>query len=267
MPQLLDYPRYAWQLVRGDRSTGERNAFERRWRDISPYLDGQGSLRVLDLGNGRLRPQYALLRAAGHRVYGLDLINRPNRSWQNIAYAVARQVYTRRLGISSASAAPETLVCGDVGRLPFPDAFFDLAISMAAFEHFLDVPAVVGELSRVLRPGGIAWVCLHPFTSPSGGHNVSFTESPLRHIPPGVDPWDHLRRRRLPFTVPLNEWRWHQYVEEFGRHFDVLAHYCAGREGEHLLTPEIQAELPGYSRDELTCAALVIMVRKPARAA
>ena len=35
------------------------------------------------------------------------------------------------------------------------------------------------------------------------------------------------------------------------------------REGERLLTPEIEAELAAYSRDELTCGAYVIVARKP----
>jgi hypothetical protein len=34
------------------------------------------------------------------------------------------------------------------------------------------------------------------------------------------------------------------------------------REGEHLLTPKIEAELSEYSRDELTCGAYVIIARK-----
>lgn len=263
MPQIADYPRYAFQLLRGDRTQGERSAVEARWRDVGPYLDITRPLRVLDLGNGRLRPQYTLLRAAGHQVYGVDLVNRPQRSTINAAYKVARRLYAWRLGVPAAAAAGETLVCSDVGRLPFPDGYFDLTISMAAFEHFLDVPRVVAEVARVLRPGGVAWICLHLFTCPSGGHNVSFTESPLRHVPPGVDAWDHLRQRKLPFTVPLNEWRQHQYLEAFGQELQVLTHYCVTREGEEMLTPEIEAELAGYTRDELTCGALVIMARKP----
>jgi hypothetical protein len=110
----------------------------------------------------------------------------------------------------------------------------------------------------------VVWASVHLFTSPTGGHNLSFTEFPLRSVPKGVDPWDHLRKRRLPFTVPLNEWRRDQYLEAFERHFQVEAHYCAMREGEVLLTPEIEAELRDYSRDELTSAAYVIVARKAA---
>jgi len=261
-PQLTDYPRYAWQLLQGHRSWMEQTTGQQRQRDIAPYLDTDQSLRVLDLANGRLRPQYTLLRAAGHDVYGIDFVNRPFASWKDQAYRAARRLYTWRLGLPLQIAAGRTLACGDVGALPYADNTFDLVSSIAAFEHFLDVPAVVAELHRVLRPGGVAWISIHLFTSPSGGHNLSFVEVPLRTIPQGIDAWDHLRKRRLPFSVPLNEWRKDQYLATFARQFELLQHYCATCEGENLLTPQIAAELSDYSRDELTCSAYVIVARK-----
>ncbi len=258
----VDYVRYAWQMLNGSRGNCERSMAEKRQQDIAPYLDINKPLRVLDVANGRLRPQYALLKAADHNVYGIDYINRPSITKTNVAYKLARCLYNRQLRIPTESASPCTLACGDVGLQPFPSESFDLAVSAAAFEHFLDVPSVVAELYRVLKPGGVVWASIHLFTSPTGGHNVSFTQFPLRTLPKGVDAWDHLRKRRLSFHVPLNEWRKHQYLEAFALHFEVLNHYCAMREGEHLLTPEIAAELSAYSRDELTCGAFVIVARK-----
>ena len=154
------------------------------------------------------------------------------------------------------------LVCGNVTALPFGDESFDLVTSVAAFEHFLDVPRVIDELHRVVRSGGLVWACIHLFASPSGGHNVTLTEVPLRTLPRGIDAWDHLRRRRLPFHVPLNEWRRDQFLAAFERRFDVVNHYCAIREGEDWLTPTIRAELSAFSQDELTCAAYVILAKK-----
>ncbi|MFL5806072.1 MAG: class I SAM-dependent methyltransferase [Roseiflexaceae bacterium] len=258
----IDYLRYTWQMLNGFRVYAERGIAERRRHDIVPYVGSYKPLRILDVANGRLRPQYTLLKADGHHVYGIDLVNRPSRSRVDLAYGVARRLYTWKLGLRAEPHDTQTLLCGDVGRMSFPDAAFDLATSVAAFEHFLDVPAVVAELYRVLRPGGVAWISIHLFTSPTGGHNLSFTQFPLRSVPPGVDPWDHLRERRLPFFVPLNEWRKQQYLEAFARHFECVADYCAMREGEELLTPEVQAALTDYSRDELTCGAYVIVARK-----
>jgi SAM-dependent methyltransferase len=144
-----------------------------------------------------------------------------------------------------------------------PKNLSDLVSSVAAFEHFLDVAAVVKEIQRILKPGGVVYARIHLFTCPSGGHNINITEIPLRHLPKGVDPWDHLRKRRLPFDVPLNKWRLNQYRAEFQKHFEILKHYCAMREGENLLTLQIESELSNYTRDELTCGAYVIVARKP----
>lgn len=258
---ITDQLRYGWQLVNGTREKHERWLFEIRQNDIAPFLDGTPSLKILDLANGRLRPQYTLLRAAGHNVYGIDLVNRPERNWVEVSYRVARWLYARKMH-NRPQGSNRTLICGSVAHLPFRQNSFELVTSIAAFEHFYDVPTVVAEICRVLHPGGLAWVLIHLFTSLSGGHNVGLAETPLRTIPLGVEPWDHLRKRHLQFHVPLNQWRQNQYLEAFARHFEVIKDYCAMREGEEFLTPAIAAELSDYSRDELTCGAYVILARK-----
>jgi ubiquinone/menaquinone biosynthesis C-methylase UbiE len=43
---------------------------------------------------------------------------------------------------------------GDVTALPVPDTDFDRALSVQVLEYVTDVPAALGELLRVLRPGG-----------------------------------------------------------------------------------------------------------------
>ena len=259
---LVDKAHYLWQLLNGFRLRHEQRIANVHQLDTTPYFEGDLPLHILDLANGRLRPQYTLLKAAGHRVVGVDLANYPRTAPVDVAYRVARALFNIQAGWSALRVRADTLLCGDVGLLPFADASFDLVTSIAAFEHFLDVPRAVGEMRRVLRPGGLAWVLVHLFTSPSGRHNVKLSEVPLRSVPNGVDPWDHLRKRRLPFHVPLNEWRRDLYLKAFSRDFEVLRHYCLGREGERMLTPAIEAELSMYDRDDLTCGAYVIVARK-----
>jgi arsenite methyltransferase len=43
---------------------------------------------------------------------------------------------------------------GDVTALPVADADFDCALSVQVLEYVADIPAALGELYRVLRPGG-----------------------------------------------------------------------------------------------------------------
>ena len=259
---VKDYLHFGSHLVNGWRASHEQWIASLRRADIAPLQREESeSPIVLDLANGRLRPQYEILRGEGCRVYGIDVANHPKRGWQDHAYELARWLYAKGIRANDAHT-DSTLVCGDVCRLPFRNECFDVVTSVAAFEHFLDVPRVLKEIHRVVRPNGIVWVLVHLFTCLSGGHNVSLTQVPLCNIPPGIDPWDHLRRRRLPFHVPLNEWRRDQYLEEFQKSFEILKQYCAVREGEHLLTPQIENELSDFSPDELTCGAYVIVARK-----
>ena len=228
-------------MLTGARSKSEQEIAQRRERDIGPCLKKASPLRIFDLAKGSLQPQYTLLKAAGHRVCGIDLINRPQLSWTNLAYRVARRIFIWKLSVPAGDLNPETLVCGTSTAPPFRSNSFDLMTSVAAFEHFLYVPAVVAELYRVLRTSGLTWIGIHLFSRLSGGHNVNLSEVPLRTIPSGIEPWDHLRKRRMPFRVPLN---------------------CVLREGEKFLTPAIEAELVNYSRDELTCRSYVIIAEK-----
>src|SRR5215467_11805838 len=48
------------------------------------------------------------------------------------------------------------------GRIPFPDASFDVIVSESVMEHVMDYALTVREISRVLRSGGTA---LHLFPS------------------------------------------------------------------------------------------------------
>ncbi len=262
MPSIRDYASFGWQLLSGRRSREERDVSHKRDADFTQYLGSKRPLRILELGNGRLRGQYMLLKADGHQVYGVDLMNRKGDAFASMAYRIARRAFIWRAGLAANLAETGDLICADAGHLPFRCGAFDVVTSNAAFEHFFDVPRVVTEVSRVLRPGGLAWIVVHLFTSLSGAHNITLTQNPLRKMPAGVEPWDHLRRRRLPRNVPLNEWRRDQYVRAFTRDFGIVKIECVTREGEEFLTDEVRSELIGYDWDELTCGTLLMVGTK-----
>ena len=46
-------------------------------------------------------------------------------------------------------------------QFPFTDAYFDIVISNQVLEHVPDVNVILGEVSRVLRPGG-KFICVFP---------------------------------------------------------------------------------------------------------
>jgi SAM-dependent methyltransferase len=199
MQTISDYLRFGCQLMNGWRASHEQWIANLRNVDVAPFVNETKSLRVLDLANGRLRPQYKILRGSRLSRYWN---RRRELSEAKLAGSRVRDCSStlcRRIRANDLNS-DETLVCGDVSSLPFRDQSFDVITSVAAFEHFLEVPKVLKEVHRIACPGALVWVLVHLFSSPSGGHNVSLSQIPLRNIPRGIDPWDHLRKRRLNFT-------------------------------------------------------------------
>lgn len=96
-------------------------------------------LEILDVGcgGGLLAEEFAAL---GGRVTGVD----PSTESLEAARAHARE---RRLRI--------VYVQGVAEQLPFADQTFDAVYCCDVLEHVDDVPATLGEIARVLRPGGV----------------------------------------------------------------------------------------------------------------
>jgi len=155
----------------------------------------------------------------------------------------------------------------DGTHLPWPDESLDLVISNAVFEHVADCPAVVADLARVTRPGGISYHLWHNYYSYTGGHQ-----------PPSLcaqAPWGHLRG--IHHKRGLNRLRPQEIERTFSARFEILdlfavdAHHHkrgvdAAYQPDHAaaLTPEIARELADYDRDLLLTRAYLIVARKPA---
>lgn len=74
-------------------------------------------------------------------------------------------------------------VFGDGASLPFRDACFDGVFCLEVLEHVPEPESVLKEITRVLKPGGYAWISM-PFLYPL--HDAPFdfqrfTEYGLRH--------------------------------------------------------------------------------------
>jgi malonyl-CoA O-methyltransferase len=89
--------------------------------------------RVLDVGSGKGRFARVLKD------------NNPT------ARIVAFDLAEAMLRVVSKEIAP---CCGSMTSLPFPDAAFDAAYATESLEHAVDIENAVGEMCRVVRPGG-----------------------------------------------------------------------------------------------------------------
>ena len=111
------------------------------------YLDLSDGHRLLDVGSGKGALCGALSRK-GRAVVGVD----PSPE----AIRIARRY-----------AAPKTpFVLGSGECLAFAGAQFDRAVSVCVLEHTRDDAAVLREVSRVMKPGGIFALSVDSLNSP-----------------------------------------------------------------------------------------------------
>jgi len=240
-------------------------------------------LRVLDLGCGQTATQTVLFTADGADTVGVDVevptyamglgtivkVVRTNGIERAIKSFLRHWLFDRRFFRGLAAPYGGRLPFDqldvrlmDATALSFADDSFDFVSSAWVFEHIADVAAAVGEVNRVLRPSGIAWINAHLFPSLSGGHNLDW------HDPDGnpsgkVPAWDHLRDSRYPANVHLNRLRLEDYRRIFADAVDVVDEALTFQ-GVGLLTPAIKEELSkkGYTREDLTTASVRFLCRK-----
>jgi len=137
---------------------GSREYFERLLSardDHAPWMtaelgyDETSGLRVLDVGCGQGidLARYAL---AGAEVSGVDL--------------TPRHVELARAHLAAAGLTAEVLQ-GDAEALPFASESFDRVSSNGVLHHTPDMAAALGEVHRVLAPGGQARIVVYNHSS------------------------------------------------------------------------------------------------------
>lgn len=144
-----------------------------------PIEDGD---RVLDLGCGEGRHTLAASLAGDVTVVGVDLSLADLQATRGKLAEFSGDVRGR----------PE-LLSANAGSLPFADDSFDKVICSEVLEHLHDYERALGEIERVLRPGGlfcasvprawperICWWLSEGYRSMEGGHVRIFNARQLR---------------------------------------------------------------------------------------
>ncbi len=107
-------------------------------RQLATVCNIQRGDAVLDVASGTGESACFLAKAFGARVYGVDRADEMIRRAEAKAGARGLEVKFKK---------------ADAANLPFDDSQFDAAICECTLS-FLDKPHVLGEMVRVVRPGG-----------------------------------------------------------------------------------------------------------------
>jgi len=118
---------------------------ETKVRHLRPLLPPAGSALEVGAGSGRL-----LIRLGQERPFRLVAVD-----YAPYAVRAVRENLRR-------SAQPGDALFGDALALPFADASFDVVLSGGLLEHFREPGPVIGEMIRVLRPGGLFYADIVP---------------------------------------------------------------------------------------------------------
>lgn len=148
---------------------GQRgNDYERQRRRVAQLVSVK-TARILVAGCGTGRDVESWVRLHPKEIIGIDLFSyrRAWDMWQAHFKVVAPEVAA-------------TFLQGDLEDLSqFPDASFDLISSDAVFEHVRDLPMVLSQFRRILKPGGILYATFGPLWYGWGGDHVSGYDSVL----------------------------------------------------------------------------------------
>lgn len=170
----------------------------------------------------------------------------------------------RQLGVPK--LPPANVIQMNAERMTFADAAYDFVFSCSTFEHLPNPGAVIDEMKRVLRPGGVAYITLHLYTSECGSHDPRIMADRRGDLPF----WAHLRPQhagKVRSNAYLNEVRladWRRlFLEKLpGVHLLTEADTKPGIADE-LARLRLAGELGGFTDEELLTVEVVAVWKRP----
>jgi SAM-dependent methyltransferase len=168
----------------------------------------------------------------------------------------------RELGLTAFS--PPRLLRMSASNMSFADATFGFVCSFGAFERMGDPGEALHEVVRVLRPGGVAYIRVSPYTAPAGhrGSSLAADEKPQ---PPF---WPHLRTE-LEHTLPsdprlnrLSVREWRLIFTHIMPGVELVAETQSPDLSEPLARLRARGELTEHSDEDLLTARLVAIWKK-----
>lgn len=254
-------------------------------RDIAEAMGSPlKNKQILEIGPGQKQP-HLLYFARENDYIGIDL-DLPTlrigpkalwRMWRtNGAVRTLKTLGRRVLGIDAAfkkemikqlggdKPLRATLKQMDATQLALDDDSFDCVFAISVFEHLPQPGLVTREIARVLKPGGVAYIITHLYTSDTGIHD------PRLYGDRGDIPyWAHLMpdaQHLVKANCYLNEIRMAAYEEEFRALWPgcVIKHFHNKPEARKALAKlRAAGKLAEYTDEELLTDVLATIWVKP----
>lgn len=174
----------SWDLVAGPYDLLQRLLEPRVLRGTRRWVAGRavGCTLEVAVGSGLTVRHYP----PGVRLTAVD----PSAGMLTLARRRAR-----RLGRDA------DLRTGRAEQLPWPDATFDTVVSVFGLCVVTDLHRALGEMRRVLRPGGLLLLADHVVSTSPGLRRLQAALDGTRRFSPV--PGEHWRRRPLPVVAGL----------------------------------------------------------------
>ena len=240
-PLVTDPPKYD-QASREDRA-------RRRLLDVHHSID-LSDRRVLELGCGGGFEVWYLSHHFGADAWGVDVSER--RAWASLADERTH------------------FVCADLATdRSFEPNFFDRVISFSVLEHVVHPYAVLSELYRIMKPGGLAWISANLHRGPRASHLYRELFVPFPHLLFSDDVIREYRTKhhgRAEGAAWVNRLTWAQY-EDYFREIGFVMHSLRWSEAEldEALYERFDDILGRYPRWDLTKDFFYTVVEKPRR--
>lgn len=160
------------------------------------------------------------------------------------------------------------LLQGDATNMNiFEDNHFDVVMSFSVFEHIVKPKPAIDEIKRVLRPEGVVYLGIHPFSSESGNHDPKVLAENRDDIPY----WAHLRPHFKHLTqgnaycnkITISDWKKMLSDAWTGCEFKRFGRFDDSEALSELADIRAAGELSDYTDEDLLTDFLVCVWRKP----
>jgi ubiquinone/menaquinone biosynthesis C-methylase UbiE len=144
---------------------------DRAFRDNLNHVKAIANYTVLDLGAGTGIAAYAFARSGAQHVYALE----PDPSLELGRGAIALL----------AENLPVTILEGAGERIPLADESVDVVYARQVLHHAADLPGMLCDVRRVLRPGGLFLACREHVVDDAASLAVFLARHPVHRLAGG----------------------------------------------------------------------------------